>query len=93
MNISKEHIFNFNDLYKPAHHPPKENGYYMTIRCGLGGIYTHLNEWKDNNWQIGITDDSTVIAYSREKITKEQVTEWYSHIIKNYNNKIKNMNL
>lgn len=42
---------------------PKENGLYLTIRCGLSGIYTVLNEWKDDNWQMAIADGSTTVAF------------------------------
>ena len=46
MEITHERIFDFKDHeYVPAHHDPKEPGYYMTIRCGLSGIYTNLDEW------------------------------------------------
>ena len=47
----------------PGHHPPKEDGVYLTIRCGRGGIYTSVNFWKDGHWQNTILDDSRVIAY------------------------------
>ena len=55
MEIIHKRIFDFKDHeYIPAHHDPKEPGYYMTIRCGLSGIYTQLDEWKNNKWQVGI---------------------------------------
>ena len=67
----KKKIFNFdreeNDFIH-AQHNPKEEGYYMTIRCGLSGIYQMINEWKDNKWQINLTDDSYTIAYTRKRI-------------------------
>ena len=64
----------FHDDYAPANYTtPKENGYYMTIRCGLSGIYTALNEWKDGKLMAEALDDSTTIAYSKEPIQKEQV--------------------
>ena len=69
-------IFNFNrDEYDfiPAHHNPKEEGYYVTIRCGLSGIYQMLNEWKNNDWQINLTDNSYTIAYSRERIKLKNI--------------------
>ena len=85
--ITHEHIFDFNGEYKLAKYPPKENGYYMTIRCGLNGIYTYFDEWKNNMWQLGVLDDSSVIAYSKEQITLEQVKEWYNELKEEYNNK------
>lgn len=67
----KKKIFDFdreeNDFI-PAQHNPKEEGYYITIRCGLSGIYQMLNEWKDNKWQINLTDGSYTIAYNRKRI-------------------------
>ena len=76
MKIREEHIIDFDNDYKPTNHPPKEDGFYMTIRCGLGGIYYNLDEWKDGNWQVGILDGSYVIAYSKEQIPREVVNEW-----------------
>ena len=88
MEITHEKIFDFKDHdYIPGHHTPKVPGYYMTIRCGLTGIYTNLDEWKDNKWQVGILDDSKVIAYSREQITKEQVQKWFENIKNKVNKK------
>ena len=67
----EKRIFDFdreeND-FKPAQYKPKEDGIYLTIRCGLTGIYTSVNEWKDGNWQCHILDGSTTIAYSRNKL-------------------------
>lgn len=74
LNIIKSYekrIFDFdrkNNNFVPSHYPPKEDGIYLTIRCGLTGIYTHVNEWKDGKWQMGILDGSTTIAYSRNKL-------------------------
>lgn len=52
----------------PAHYPPKEDGLYITIRCGFRGIHTYLNEWKGDKWQMEMADGSTTIAYSRNKV-------------------------
>lgn len=87
MEITHERIFDFDHNYIPGHHKPKTPGYYMTIRCGLGGIYTNLYEWKDDKWQVGILDDSKVIAFSREQITKEQVQKWLEDIKSRVNKK------
>lgn len=84
MEINETKILNFNGEYKLAKYPPKENGYYMTIRCGLSGIYTCLNEWKDNAWQVEVADASDTIAYSREQITKEQVDNWCKAKLEKY---------
>ena len=90
MEITHERIFDFkNHEYIPAHHDPKEPGYYMTIRCGLSGIYTHLDEWKDNKWQVGILDDSKVIAWTQEQITDQQVRDWCNALREKVNKKYK----
>lgn len=36
---------------------------YITIRCGLPGIYTVLNRWKDGEWMAECLDGSETIAY------------------------------
>lgn len=87
MEINENKLLDFKGEYKLGKYPPRKNGYYMTVRCGLGGIYTHLDEWKDNKWMVGILDDSDVIAYSKEQITKEQVEDWCKKILEKYNNK------
>lgn len=48
-----------------------ENGVYLTIRAGLGGIYSMLNEWKDGHWGCKVLDDSYTIAY-RPLTSKEE---------------------
>ena len=47
---------------------PKEEGMYITIRCGLGGIYQTLNTWKNGGWEAQALDGSFTIAYSKEKV-------------------------
>ncbi len=88
MKIEKKHIFDFNGEWQLVKYPPKVDGYYMTIRCGLGGIYTCLDEFKTGKWQVGVLDDSSVIAYSKEQVTKEAVKEWCDNLMKKYKNKI-----
>jgi len=83
-NFDPEHIFNFNREYKLAKYPPKEDGYYMTIRCGLNGIYTHFDEWKNNMWQLGVLDNSSVIAYSNKQIPEEDIMAWCKESLKKY---------
>ncbi len=41
----------------------EEGTMYLTIRCGLTGIYTCINEWKDGHWYAECLDGSTTIAY------------------------------
>lgn len=90
MNFEKEKIFDFNGDYKLAKCPPKEDGYYITIRCGLGGIYTHLDEYKDGKWQLGIADDSNVIAYQRNPLPREEVNKWFKAKLEQYRAKLRN---
>jgi len=76
INSYKKKIFNFNEDehdFIPAQHDPKEEGYYITIRCGLSGIYQMLNEWKNNQWAINLTDDSYTIAYDRKKVKLKNI--------------------
>ena len=40
-----------------------------------------------NEIKVGILDDSDVIAYSKEQITKEQAEDWCKEILEKYNNK------
>ena len=85
--LETEHIFDFNGDYKLAKCPPKEDGYYITVKCGLGGIYTSLNEWKNGKWMVLTTDDSDVIAYSKEQVFKEDVKKWLNAKLEKYRNK------
>ena len=68
INSYRKDIFKFHNDFKLAKHPPTEEGYYVTLRCGLSGIYQVLNQWKDGKWQMQILDASDTIAYSREKV-------------------------
>lgn len=88
MKIEEKHILDFHDDYKPSNVPPKEKGFYMTIRCGLGGIYTSLNEWDGEKWMMNILDASKVIAYSKELIPKEDVNAWCKEKFENYKKKL-----
>lgn len=51
---------------------PEKNGIYKTIRAGLGGIYSVLNEWKDNKWQVEAADASYTIYFDPEPIDMKQ---------------------
>lgn len=84
INLEIENIFDFKGEYKLAKCPPKEDGYYITVKCGLGGIYTILNEWAQGKWMVLSTDDSDVIAYSREQVPKEDVKEWANAKLEEY---------
>lgn len=52
---------------------PKEDGTYLTIRCGLGGIYSMINEWKNEMWQVAVADDSETIAFDPKPIILNSV--------------------
>ena len=57
-----------------------EEGFYLTIRCGLSGIGTYLNEFKDGKWQMEILDGSTTIAY--RNLRKSETFENYCKAMK-----------
>lgn len=84
IKLDSEDIFDFKEDYKLAKYPPKDDGYYMTVKYGLGGIYTTINEWKNGKWMVLATDDSDVIAYSREQVSKEDVKEWANAKLEEY---------
>lgn len=48
------------------------DGDYVTIRCGLSGIYTIINSMRDNMWLAEVADGSTTIAY-RELTVEEKL--------------------
>lgn len=65
----KKNIFDFTVDFIPAHLTnPKENGYYITIRCGFSGIYQVVNYWRNGNWLCHCADGSQTIAFSRNPI-------------------------
>lgn len=49
---------------------PKESGYYLTIRVGLTGIYTHVNQWNNDSckWDAVVLDASSVVAFSANRL-------------------------
>ena len=59
---------NIMEDFCPIYYKPKQNGRYLTIRCGFNGIYTIIDDWKDDKWELDILDSSEVIAYSRKTI-------------------------
>ena len=67
----QKRIFDFdreeND-FKPAHYPPKEDGLYVTLRCGFTGITQELDRYENGEWQLRVLDGSKVIAYSKNTI-------------------------
>lgn len=87
INFETEHILDFNGNYKLAKYPPKDDGYYITIKIGRGGIYTSLNSWENGEWKVLSTDDSEVIAYSKEQVSKEDVKNWFNYKLEKYRNK------
>lgn len=51
---------------------PEKNGTYKTIRAGLSGIYSMLNEWKDGDWLCRVADASYTIYFDPEPINMKQ---------------------
>jgi hypothetical protein len=45
----------------------EEGKMYLTIRCGLCGIYSCLNQWKGGRWGMKCLDGSSTIAYRELK--------------------------
>ena len=52
-------------LFKPKYSNTLKDGVYLTVRVGLGGIYTMMNTWdsKSNDWTTKVADDSYTIMY------------------------------
>lgn len=40
-----------------------EDKVYLTIRAGLGGIYTMINTYKNGDWETQVLDGSKTIYY------------------------------
>ena len=58
-------------------HPPKEDGYYLTLRFTWGRLYTNLDQWKDGMFLVGIADGSKVIGYRElEKEDKKKLESY-----------------
>lgn len=60
--------------FKPFHENRTEledGTMYITIRCGLSGIYSCLNEWKEGRWGVECLDGSYTIAYRKLKDYEE----------------------
>ena len=75
----KKEIFKFQD-FNFADSNPKEPGYYLTIRCGLNGIYQMVNEFKNEKWQIKVLDNSIILAYSKKPIIIKSSELWKKNI-------------
>ena len=54
--------------FLPSQYQPKEDGYYFTIRCGLTGLYTRVDMWKNGSWSYRSADGSNLIARSRNPL-------------------------
>lgn len=59
--------------FKPFHDglSLKEDCNYLTIRCGLTGIYTCINTWFHGKWMAECLDGSRTIAYRELKDYEE----------------------
>lgn len=49
---------------------PQENGYYLTIRINPRKIYTMVNYWTNNAWQVEVTDASETVAFSKDRLVE-----------------------
>jgi len=70
----EKYIVNFNgdDPFYKGFSPYREqlkleDGKYLTIRCGLNGIYTCVNYIMNNEWMVEVADASRTIAYRELK--------------------------
>jgi hypothetical protein len=68
LNYYEKYFIKFNKENDFVLSDPKEDGLYLTIRCGNGGIYQVINEWKECKWMTDSLDGSKTIARSRNKI-------------------------
>lgn len=68
-------IFNFSKEGMTTKNPIVD-GTYLTVRCGLSGIYKMVNIWQDNKWQIEILDASKTLARSEKPLTAEEIDKW-----------------
>lgn len=60
--------------FKPFHKGRtelEEGVTYVTIRCGLTGIYTCINQWMGGRWGAECLDGSETIAYRKLKPYEE----------------------
>lgn len=55
---------------------PNKNGTYLTVRCGLAGIYKMINVWRDNKWQMEALDGSMTLARSEKPLTDDEISYW-----------------
>lgn len=58
-------LFEFPERWNHIEHPPKEEGYYLTLRFTRSKLYTYLDQWKNNEYgfQTRITDGSRIIGW------------------------------
>lgn len=60
-------------LYKEGRIYPNENGYYKTIRAGIGRIYEMVNKWEDGKWLVGVLDGSSTIYWETTKLSLDEI--------------------
>lgn len=77
IKIFEHQIYDFDGEYKLTSNGcvPEKDGYYLTIRCGLGGIYSMINEFKNGKWQASVADASTTIAFSKTQFDMDGLIE------------------
>lgn len=71
----EHNIYDFDGEYKLTTNGcvPEKDGFYLTIRCGLGGIYSMINEFKNGKWQASVADASTTIAFSKNQFDMNEL--------------------
>ena len=64
--------------WETAMRNPSQTGLYLTMRCGLSGIYTVIDKFDADKgqWCLNVLDSSKVIAYNpvKYKLPKELET-------------------
>lgn len=75
IKIFEHKIYDFDGGFKLTTNGsvPEKDGFYLTIRCGLGGIYSMVNEFKNGKWQASVADASTTIAFSKNQFDMDEL--------------------
>lgn len=73
--MKREEIINFCQE-RLTRRNPNEDGIYLTVRCGLTGVYKMINIWQDNKWQMETLDASITLARSEKPLTENEIVYW-----------------
>lgn len=55
--------------WAPIRRLPEKEGWYVTVRAGLGGIYKMLDQFKDGKFQTSCLDNSSILGYLKNPVT------------------------